>query len=68
MSTSDTPRAGARVHLAAPTDVTPAHAVQGQRLTRLITHASCGARQLSAGLVVMPPGAVSAPHLHAYTK
>lgn len=37
---------------------------QGQRLIPIVTRERCGTDALSGGLVIMPPGARSRPHLH----
>ena len=55
----------AEAHVASLSDISTIQATQGQLLAPVITYQRCGARQLSAGLVVMPPGAMSRAHRHA---
>jgi uncharacterized RmlC-like cupin family protein len=49
-------------------DAAFANSPQQQRMIPVITRETCGATGLSGGLVVMPPGGRSRPHLHPSTE
>jgi uncharacterized RmlC-like cupin family protein len=56
------------VRVVSPVAVTPTLGPQGQQLLPCITADACGAVGISAGMVVMPPGRWSRPHLHAHSE
>lgn len=56
------------VAVISPWTVNPNVGPQGQKLYACVTADACGAAGLSAGMVVMPPGGLSRPHLHAHTE
>ncbi|MGI8312195.1 cupin domain-containing protein [Saccharopolyspora hattusasensis] len=56
------------VSVVSPRMVSPVVGPQGQELYSCVTAANSGATGISAGMVVMPPGGISRPHLHAHSE
>ncbi|MET8797145.1 cupin domain-containing protein [Nocardia sp. NPDC004568] len=54
--------------VARPVDSTARIGRQGQNLTPCITRGRCGATNISAGYVNMPPGKSSRAHFHAHSE
>lgn len=56
------------VSVVSPQMVPPVVGPQGQKLYSCVTAANSAATGISAGMVVMPPGGISRPHLHAHSE
>ncbi|WP_280264113.1 cupin domain-containing protein [Nocardia abscessus] len=57
-----------QVRVIKPSDAAETFGRQRQRLTPCVTTETCGATGISAGMVTMPPGAMSKAHYHAHSE